>query len=127
MGQGALLSSPRRSEADKLTGGLGNDTLNGGPGVDTVLYPGSTKVVANLVTEFAKGVGMDVLLEIENLSGSNAGDTLTGSTRTANILKGLGGNDTLRTKDGFGNDTVDGGTGTDSCVKDGGDAARGCP
>jgi Ca2+-binding RTX toxin-like protein len=113
--------------ADKLTGGLGNDTLNGGAGTDTVLYSGSTRVVANLVTEFARGVGLDVLLGIENLSGSSAGDALTGSTRTANVLSGLGGNDTLKTRDGFGNDTVNGGQGTDRCVKDGGDAATGCP
>jgi Tol biopolymer transport system component len=113
--------------ADMLTGGLGNDTLNGGPGTDTVLYAGSTGVVANLATEFARGVGLDVLLGIEKLSGSSAGDTLTGSTPTANVLSGLGGNDTLRTKDNVINDTVNGGAGTDTCVKDGGDASTGCP
>jgi Ca2+-binding RTX toxin-like protein len=118
--------------ADKLTGGPGNDTLNGGAGTDTVLYAGSTRVVANLVTEFARGVGLDVLLGIENLSGSSAGDALTGSTRTgstrtANVLNGLGGNDTLKTRDSFDNDTINGGGGTDTCVKDGGDATTGCP
>jgi Tol biopolymer transport system component len=113
--------------ADRLTGGLGNDTLNGGAGTDTVLYAGSTRVVANLATEFARGVGMDVLLAIEKLSGSNAGDSLTGSTRTANVLNGLGGNDTLKTRDSFNNDTINGGGGTDTCVKDGGDASTGCP
>lgn len=97
--------------ADKLTGGPGNDTLNGGAGTDTVLYAGSTRVVANLVTEFARGVGLDVLLGIENLSGSSAGDALTGSTRTANVLNGLGGNDTLKTRDSFDNDTINGGGG----------------
>jgi Tol biopolymer transport system component len=113
--------------ADRLTGALGNDTLNGGPGTDTALFPGSTRVVANLITEFARGVGLDVLLGIEKLSGSSAGDTLTGSTPTANVLSGLGGNDTLRTKDNVTNDTVNGGAGTDTCVKDGGDASTGCP
>jgi Ca2+-binding RTX toxin-like protein len=113
--------------ADRLTGALGNDTLNGGPGTDTVLYAGSTRVVANLATEFARGLGLDELLGIEKLSGSNASDSLTGSTPTANVLSGLGGNDTLRTKDNVINDTVNGGAGTDTCVKDGGDASTGCP
>jgi Ca2+-binding RTX toxin-like protein len=113
--------------ADRLTGGPGNDTLNGGVGTDTVLYAGSTRVVANLATEFARGLGLDVLLGIETLSGSNASDALTGSTPTANVLSGLGGNDTLRTKDNVINDTVNGGAGTDTCVKDGGDASTGCP
>jgi Ca2+-binding RTX toxin-like protein len=113
--------------SDKLTGADGNDTLNGGAGTDTALYPGPSRVVANLTTEFAKGVGLDVLLAIENLSGSDAGDTLTGSTPKANELKGLGGEDTLRTKDGVNNDTVNGGTGTDHCVRDSGDEASNCP
>jgi Ca2+-binding RTX toxin-like protein len=112
--------------ADKLTGGPGNDTLNGGAGADTVLYAGSTRVVASLAAEFARGVGLDVLLGIENLSGSSAGDSLTGSTRTANVLNGLGGNDTLKARDSVGNDTINGGGGTDTCVKDSGDAATGC-
>jgi large repetitive protein len=112
---------------DRLTGALGNDILNGGPGTDTVLYAGSTRVVANLTTEFAKGAGLDVLLAIENLSGSDAGDTLTGSTPTANTLTGLGGDDTLRVKDGVNNDTVNGGTGADTCVRDSGDATSSCP
>ena len=114
---------------DRITGGLGNDTLNGGPGTaDTVLYAGSTRVIANLTTEFAKGVGLDVLLGIENLSGSNANDTLTGSASTANVLRGLGGNDVLNVRDGASGDTADGGTGTDdTCRRDAGDTVRNCP
>ena len=112
---------------DKLTGALGNDTLNGGPGSDTVLYSGSTQVIANLTTEFATGVGMDVLLGIENLSGSSANDRLTGSTvantlvggKGSDILSGLEGPDTLNSKDAVnGNDTLNGGAGTDTCVTD---------
>jgi Ca2+-binding RTX toxin-like protein len=59
---------------DRLTGALGNDTLNGGPGTDTALYSGTTAVRANLTTQFATGVGSDVLLGIENLSGSSVKD-----------------------------------------------------
>ena len=112
---------------DRLTGALGNDTLNGGPGTDTVLYSGATAVIANLTTEFATGVGVDVLLGTENLSGSSANDRLTGSAVAnalvggagADVLSGLGGPDTLNSKDGVnGNDTVNGGAGTDRCVTD---------
>jgi Ca2+-binding RTX toxin-like protein len=112
---------------DKLTGALGNDTINGGPEADTALYSGTTAVEANLTTEFATGVGMDVLLGIENLSGSGANDRLTGSAAAnrlvggagSDVLSGLGGADTLNSKDGVsGNDTLDGGAGTDTKITD---------
>ena len=116
---------------DRITGGPGNDTINGGPGTgDMALYAGSTRVLANLTTEFAKGgaaAGMDVLLDIEDLSGSSVKDTLTGSPTTANVLKGLGGNDVLDVRDGTGNDEADGGTGPDdTCRKDAGDTVIRC-
>ncbi len=113
---------------DRLVGATGNDTLSGGPGADTVLYPGTAPVVANLTTEFATGVGSDVLLGIENLSGSSADDRLTGNA-ARNLLSGLGGNDFLDARDGkAGNDKVDGGPGaSDTCRKDAGDTALNCP
>ena len=40
------------------------------------------------------GAGIDTLANIENLTGSNFNDTLTGNT-AANILNGGAGNDTL--------------------------------
>ena len=112
---------------DRLTGALGNDTLNGGPGTDTALYSGTTAVRANLTTEFATGVGSDVLLGIENLSGSSAGDRLIGNDGR-NVLSGLGGNDILDARDGIsGNDKVDGGTGaSDTCRRDAGDTILNC-
>ncbi len=112
---------------DRLIGGPGNDTINGGPGTDTVLYSGTTAVRANLTTEFATGVGSDVLLGVENLSGSSANDRLTGSGAAnvlvggggADSLFGLAGPDTLNSRDGVnGNDTLNGGAGTDRCVTD---------
>ena len=122
---------------DALTGSGGNDTLNGGPGTDTVLYSGSTAVKANLSTEFATGVGTDVLLLVENVTGSSASDQLTGSDGN-NVLIGAGGpdklfglngNDTLDSVDGVsGNDTVDGGAGTDTCLTDVTESSiAGCP
>ena len=113
---------------DKLTGALGNDTLNGGPGTDTALYSGATAVKANLTTEFATGVGSDVLLGIDNLSGSSVKDQFTGSGGR-NVLSGLGGNDVLDARDGIsGNDKVNGGTGaSDTCRRDAGDIMLNCP
>lgn len=114
---------------DKLTGGPGNDTLNGGLEKDTALYAGPEAVRANLNTEFAKqDIGADVLLGIENLSGSSRIDQLTGNGGR-NVLSGLGGNDFLDARDGLsGNDKVDGGPGTsDTCRKDAGDTALNCP
>ncbi len=113
---------------DTLIGAAGNDTINGGPGVDTASYPGTTPVKANLTTEFATGVGSDVLLGIENLSGSSERDQFTGNTGR-NVLSGLGGNDVLDARDGIsGNDKVNGGPGTsDTCRKDSGDTMLNCP
>jgi hypothetical protein len=115
--------------ADALVGGPGNDQLNGGPGADVASFAGSTAVNASLTTGFAAvGTGeADALSTIENLNGSSANDTLTGSTPAANTLKGLGGADVLQVKDGRNNDKVDGGTGRDACRRDAGDVTRGCP
>lgn len=115
-----------RGGNDRLTGGSGNDTLNGGPGNDTALFPGSKPVKANLTTGFATGAGSDVLLGAENLNGSGAGDRLTGSA-ASNVLVGLGGSDILNVRDGRAGDTVNGGAGTDNCVRDAGDTAKNCP
>jgi Ca2+-binding RTX toxin-like protein len=117
-----------------LQGGAQNDILNGG-GADTASYAGATTpVTASLATDFATGVavGSDLLSYVERLTGTAGADTLTvadsdGSSNAANILKGLGGNDTLDAQEGTGNDRVDGGTGTDTCQKDPGDKAVSCP
>ncbi|ESR25656.1 Alkaline phosphatase [Lutibaculum baratangense AMV1] len=55
----------------------------------------------------------DTLYSIENLVGSNFGDTLAGDAG-ANTLHGLGGNDTLN--GGAGNDTLYGGDGDDRLI-----------
>lgn len=116
-----------RGGNDRLIGGPGNDILNGGPGsADTASFPGSLPVRANLTTGFATGVGSDVLLGIENLAGSRAGDRLVGSG-AANTLSGLGGNDVLNVRDGRAGDRVDGGAGKDTCARDAGDTAKNCP
>ena len=100
---------------DILNGGSANDTLNGGLGNDTATYATTTAgVTVSLAVAGAQntgGAGTDTLIGIENLVGSNSGDSLTGDA-LANALNGLGGNDTLN--GGFGNDTLNGGFGNDT-------------
>ena len=118
---------------DSLQGGAQNDILNGGTGVDTASYASATNpVIASLATDFATGEGSDLLSYVVRLTGTAGADTLTvadsdGSSNAANILKGLGGADTLDAQEGVGNDKVDGGTGNDTCQKDPGDQAVNCP
>ena len=122
---------------DSLQGGLQNDIINGGTGTDTASYAGSTTpVTASLATDFATGEGSDLLSFIERLTGSTKADNLTvADTDTsttpdfnaANVLKGLGGADTLDAAEGTGNDRVDGGTGNDTCQTDMGDTKLNCP
>jgi len=84
-------------EIRSITGGRGADTIHSGDGSDTASYSSSTNGVrVNLSTNVNSGGDAqgDKLSQIENLSGSNRGDTLTGDSRT-NVLHGHGGNDTL--------------------------------
>ena len=94
-------------------GGAGNDTLDGGPGLDIAGYQGSSaSVTVNLNTGSASDGygGTDKLINIEGIDGSNNSDTLTGDA-AANFIFGNYGNDTLTGNEG--NDTLDGGPGDD--------------
>jgi len=99
---------------DLLTGGAGADYLDGGTGTDTANYSTSNAAVnVNLAAGTASGghAAGDVLVAIENLTGSVFNDTLTGDGG-ANVLKGYYGNDVLA--GGAGNDILAGGAGADS-------------
>jgi Ca2+-binding RTX toxin-like protein len=95
---------------DVLKGGAGADALDGGVGLDTAEYSDKTfTVVATLngsgnaivaVRRFAE----DTIVNIENLIGGSAADTLTGDDR-ANLFRGGGGADHL--DGGAGSDTAD--------------------
>ncbi|MDD1434747.1 hypothetical protein MEO42_27500, partial [Dolichospermum sp. ST_sed6] len=89
-----------------LIGGLGSDRLDGGLGNDTASYiNASAAVTVNLALTTAQTGGEatgDVLLNMENLLGSNFNDTLSGNTGN-NILNGGGGADSLT--GGIGNDS----------------------
>jgi Ca2+-binding RTX toxin-like protein len=98
---------------DLLDGGAGNDILNGGLGIDTATYvdslAGVTVDLSITTQQNTIGAGLDTLTGIENLTGSNFNDTLSGDAGD-NIILGLGGDDTLIAT--AGNDTLDGGTNT---------------
>ena len=102
---------------DTLRGNSGADVLIGGANIDTATYSESAAgVTVSLVTGVV-GVGGnaagDTLFEIENLTGSNFNDSLTGDG-LANVLIGGNGNDILR--GGGGADVLIGGAGLDTAT-----------
>lgn len=89
-----------------LTGNDGNNLLDGQGGVDTASYAQATgAVTVDLGLAEAQdtgGAGIDTLVAIENLTGSNQGDALLGNGGT-NLLDGGAGADWMA--GGAGNDT----------------------
>jgi VCBS repeat-containing protein len=109
---------------DLLYSGPGNDLLDGGTGSDTASYAHATAgVTVNLGETGAQntvGAGSDTLTAIENLTGSNFNDALTGDNHS-NIITGGLGNDVLNGEGGddflvggLGNNTLTGGSGADT-------------
>jgi len=123
--------------ADTLVGGsgnelfagqAGNDSIVGGAGRDTLDYLDSpARVIVNMLGSGFIGVGgntvvagtaldgwgpaagnTDIIIGMENVLGSDFNDFIFGSTNVANVLEG-----------GAGNDTLDGGVGTDTAVYSG--------
>ena len=84
-------------------GGVGNDTLAGGDGVDTVVFRGFMPTTVNLTSTAAQntGHGRDTITDVENVISGNGDDTLAG----------FGGDDTL--SGGLSNDILNGGVGKD--------------
>lgn len=81
---------------DILDGGDGDDTIDGGAGADMASYltasSGVTVNLAFLEDQNTHGGGIDTLVSIENLVGSNHDDDLYGNAG-ANVLDGAGGDD----------------------------------
>jgi len=97
---------------DNLSGGIGNDVVKGGDGVDTANYQYESLAITidlNVTTwQDTGGSGIDMLLAVERVNGTSAGDRITGNAE-ANTFEGYGGADTLI--GGIGNDTLNGGSG----------------
>ena len=100
-----------------LASGVGDNLLDGAGGIDTVDYVGALQyVVVSLAiagSQATHGSGRDTLRHIENLSGSDFNDRLTGNAGV-NVLSGGLGNDTL--DGGLGNDSLIGGRGNDTYI-----------
>ena len=83
---------------DELRGGFGDDLLVGGAGVDTASYRNASAGVSVRLDGLPVDtwqVGVDTLIQMENLIGSAYDDLLVGSG-AANTINGRGGADDLR-------------------------------
>lgn len=100
---------------DTLSGNAGNDTIWGGAGSDEIDYSdAAAAITVDLSNEKASDdgdSGSDDLYNIENVTGSDYNDTLTGDGN-GNALDGGAGNDSLFGFAGY--NLIDGGTGADT-------------
>ncbi len=104
--------------------GAGNDFLDGGLGADGLRYDGlaaGIRVDLNILTaQNTGGGGIDTILNIEGVSGTQFADVLTGNALAnvfsggdgADVLTGMGGDDFLY-GGGIGGDRLSGGDGND--------------
>ena len=99
---------------DEILGGVGADHIDGGSGIDTANYSDSwmgvyVSLLPSVVGQLGTADG-DMLVSIENLTGSAHNDFLEGN-EGVNVLRGLSGNDYLYAYGG--NDVMFGGIGDD--------------
>lgn len=106
---------------DNLQGGSGDDLVDGGQGTDWLRITDAS-IAANIdlaiTTAQQTGHGEDVILNIENVSGTKVGDVLKGNSG-ANTLYAREGDDFLDGR--AGNDELSGGSGNDTLVGGEGD------
>ena len=112
---------------DRFMGGLdaGDDSINGGTGLDTLDYSGvaaSVTINAAAGTATAANLGADDIESIENFIGGDGDDTISGGSAEetiqggagSDILSGGGAVDTIF--GGAGDDTLEGGAGDDILI-----------
>lgn len=115
---------------DQLTGGAGNNAINGGDGFDVIVETGNVNFT--LTNTSLNGKGSNVLSNIESaiLTGGSS-DNILDASGFLNpggivVLKGKGGNDTLKgvktvgnvLNGGAGDDRMEGGDGVDVYIVD---------
>ena len=116
--------------SDFIDGRGGADNMLGDDGADTVSYASRSTAVNVSIDGTANdggfGEGDNVRSDVENISGSQGGDTLTGDGR-ANVLRGNGGFDEITGRGGTDTlqggdiaDSLDAGAGNDSLEGEGG-------
>jgi Ca2+-binding RTX toxin-like protein len=108
---------------DRLEGRGGADTLDGGSGIDVVQYAsslGGVDVDLTRAIQSGNDAQGDVLIGIEEVDGSQYGDTLRGNS-LVNYLFGSGGADRLEGRGGA--DTLNGGSGYDTASYESSSAA----
>jgi hypothetical protein len=90
------------SGVDLLLGEAGNDRLDGGGGIfdRASFFFSAAPVAADLSIGIATGEGNDTIANIEDLEGSQHGDTLVGNA-IENFFFPLGGDDVVTGGDGF--------------------------
>lgn len=106
---------------DFIGAGTGDDTIDGGAGIDTAYFWGTQAITVNLglTTGQNTGYGVDTLTSIEILKTGSAADSLSGGAADEQLysyagndtLRGNAGNDVLDA--GVDNDLIYGGTGND--------------
>ncbi|NEX46595.1 hypothetical protein [Pseudotabrizicola algicola] len=101
-----------RDGNDWISPGPGNDTVDGGAGIDMVSFSDAPRGgTFNLGAGTALiGADMNLLRNIENITGTGFGDLITGD-HGANLIRALGGDDWITAT--AGSDTIDGGSGRD--------------
>jgi hypothetical protein len=101
---------------DIIYGAAGNDTVDGGPGLDYFSFlssPNGITVNLTVTSPQNTGYGLDSLINIENIEGSDYADGIVGNAGD-NVLVGRDGNDSI--DGGDGNDGIEGGAGNDTLV-----------
>lgn len=114
-GNDTLNGSTTKDQYVQLDGGTGADTINGGPGYDAVGYAGRTGALTITLDDQANdgeaGEGDNLAGSIDAVAGGAGNDTITGRDGDER-LSGEEGNDTLN--GGGGDDFLDGGAGNDA-------------
>jgi hypothetical protein len=123
-GKGADTLTGNATTANRIDGGNGADVMSGLGGIDTVTYAlrtaGVTADIDGVADDGASADGPatardNIKIDVENLIGGKATDTLTGSAGNnsltgglgADSLTGLAGNDTLFANDGVADTNLD--------------------